>query len=139
MTRFAKSFLLAAGACLTAAAIIVGIRVYRMPLGEPETTNVADLDAEAEGDPPEFFVSDRALTEKSEHEIRAQSVDSRAGKPAENVAYFIELEDGRYAFGHTDASGHTRPVYTRRPTKHTLFWMEEAVAKWDARPRRSRD
>lgn len=128
----------AAVALMLAFGVVAAVRW--LPKGAPELTNPADFELyEPYPDTPDFFVSDPALSRKTAHEIKLQYVDqTKTG--LDNAAYFIELENGRYAFGYTGKAGLTRPIYTDRAETFKAYWVQDALERWfqKARGRRSR-
>ena len=137
-------------AALVGALVIVVVSQNRAR--DPETSNPADLayekekagrldasQGEPDGDePPDFFVSDDKLLVKTEHEVREQITDEATGKGIAEAPYFVELANGRFAFGYADAEGRTRPLFTRTKEKFAVYWYDDAWERWNARRKRAK-
>ncbi len=134
-----------------AVAVLTIVVVIQKHARDPETSNPADLEYEKairvdahgldvrDGEAPEFFVSDPTLLVKTPHVIEAQMTDQATGKSLSDAPYFIELADGRYAFGYADSDGRTRSLFTQAPVKYTVFWYDDAWEHWDKRRAASPD
>jgi hypothetical protein len=125
-----KRTLAIALACVVlVASIAVGIGLN---VRDPEVSNPVDAE-----DMPDSYASDASLLKPGSHRIQ-ERVPATADRSAVSTPYFIELSDGRYACGYTDAGGNTRALFTRRPVAYKVYWDDEAWAKWLAargRPR----
>lgn len=68
-------------------------------VGDPEVSNVTD--AQSSGDDeaaPEFYVSNPGLLVKTAHKIE-ELIRADDNSPLSNAPYFLQLNDGRFAFG----------------------------------------
>jgi hypothetical protein len=132
MKRPVRIALLGVGAVATTASVALGVWLYRLPRADREVSNAADFDGRELPDAPRFHASDPRLIRKTAHEIQYQYTDE-AGQPWSDTPYFIQLADGRYAFGYTDERGFTRAIFTDRKQEATVVWADEALARWFAR------
>lgn len=106
---------------------------------DPEIANAADLeDAAVFEEPPSFFVSDASLLQESGFPIVETLADESTREPVGDAPYFLQLADGRYAFGYTDAKGRTRPVFSRTKVRHSIHWYDDAWERWE-RTKQTRD
>lgn len=101
---------------------------------EPEVSNIGDLEQEhadsgvIEEDFPVSYVSDPRLSRPTAHVIQESYTYANEATP--NLAYFIQLSDGRWSAGSTDAEGRTHPIYTESKQHFEIYLDEEAVEKW---------
>ena len=65
-------------------------------------------------------------------------VDESTRAPVVDAPYFLQLADGRYAFGYTDTKGRTRPVFSRTKISHSIYWYDDAWHRWE-RTKEGRD
>jgi hypothetical protein len=102
---------------------------------DPETSNPVEIATPAPNTadlPPDFFCSDPALLKATPYPIVERIVNDANQAPLEGAPYFIALQDGRYAFGHSDTQGNTRTLFTSTSMTHQIYWYDDALAQWNA-------
>ena len=116
------------------AAIWLSIIVVQRFSRDPEVSNPTDLHYDAQTQfAPDFVPSDPALTHETPDRIQDQITDKATGKGLADAPYFIEVDDGRFAFGYADANGFTRPIYTNGRREHRVYWYDDAWEHWNRR------
>jgi hypothetical protein len=103
------------------------VQCIGMSLGHPEVSNPADAAAPSvpARPEPEFVVSDRSLLRQDGVLIRERSVGS-TGQGLDGAPYFLQISDGRYAYGFADAEGWTHPIRVGQPLPYEVFWYDDA-------------
>jgi len=139
MSARARALLLVIGALLTV--WVAGILIQRHFNRDPEGVGGgqerdAGTPPTAAGDgldePPEFYVSDPSLARPGPVEIR-EHLRSADGGSLYWTAYYIELVDGRFAFGFSDDHGNTRTIFVSHPVEHSIFVGDEAIDRFRKR------
>lgn len=99
-----------------------------MSLSHPEVSNPADATpSTALAEPePEFVVSDQSLLRQDGVLIRERMVGSATSHGLEGAPYFVQISDGRYAYGFADAQGWTHPIRIDKPLPYEVFWYDDA-------------
>lgn len=114
-------------------AVIAG---YWVPWGSlPGRRKPAAVRAAADPGPTPVVASDPLLLQPATHMIRDGAFGGPTGAGQGGIPYLVELADGRYVFGKTDDSGHTRAVYTDERVAHRTTWGDDAVTALERRRR----